>query len=88
MSTKKTYKRLTPVQKLVVVNARLRRGDMAKVANVTGYSPTTVGSVLEGNSFNDRILNVAYDMTRFRKKNFHVIKDMKSRINKLTTAGA
>ena len=35
MSTKKTYKRLTPVQKLVVVNARLRRGDMAKVANVT-----------------------------------------------------
>ena len=88
MSIQKPFKRLTPVQKLVVVNARLRRGDMAKVANITGYSPTTVGSVLEGNSFNDRILNAAYDMTRFRKKNFHVIKDMKSRINKLATADA
>ncbi len=79
----KTYKKLTPVQKLVVVNARLRRGDMAKVANMTGYSPTTVGSVLEGRTFNDRVLNTAYDITRQRKKNFHVIKDMKSRIDKL-----
>ena len=37
MSEKKTYKKLTPVQKLVVVNARLRRGDMSKVANITGF---------------------------------------------------
>ena len=84
MSEKKTYKKLTPVQKLVVVNARLRRGDMSKVSNITGFSPTTVRTVLEGRSFNDRILNVAYDMTRQRKKNFQVINDMKTRISKLS----
>jgi len=84
MSEKKTYKKLTPVQKLVVVNARLRRGDMAKVSNITGFSSTTVRTVLEGRSFNDRILNVAYDMTRQRKKNFQVINDMKTRISKLS----
>lgn len=84
MSEKKTYKKLTPVQKLVVVNARIRRGDMAKVANITGFSSTTVRTVLEGRSFNDRILNVAYDMTRQRKKNFQVINDMKAKITKLT----
>ena len=85
MSEKRTYKKLTPVQKLVVVNARLRHGDMAKVAKKTGFSPAMVKTVVEGRSFNDRILNTAYDMTRQRKKNFQVIKDMTSRITELTT---
>lgn len=84
MSEKKTYKKLTPVQKLVVVNARLRHGDMAKVAKRTGFSSTMVKTVVEGRSVNDRILNTAYDMTRQRKKNFKVIKDMTSRISGLT----
>jgi hypothetical protein len=88
MSEKKTYKKLTPVQKLVVVNARLRHGDMSKVAKKTGFSQAMVKTVVEGRSFNDRILNTAYDMTRQRKKNFQVIKDMTARINEMSTAEA
>lgn len=83
--TTKTYKRLTPVQKLVVVNQRLRHGDMSKVAKKTGFSSSTVSSVLEGRSENERILNVAYDMTRNRKKNFQVIKDLSKKPNSVPT---
>lgn len=74
-----TYKKLQPVQKLIVVNSRLRHGDMSKVAKKTGFSSTKVSSVLEGRSDNDRILNVAYNLTRNRKKNFKVIKDLTSK---------
>lgn len=81
MSKTKTYKKLQPVQKLVVVNSRLRHGDMSKVAKKTGFSSSTVSSVLEGKSENERILNTAYDMTRGRKKNFQVIKDLTSKKN-------
>jgi len=82
---KSTYKKLKPVQKLVIVNARLRHGDMAKVAKTTGFSSSTVSKVLEGTTENDRILNVAYDITRNRKKNFQVIKDLTSKKKNSTT---
>lgn len=84
-NTTKTYKRLTPVQKLVVVNQRLRHGDMSKVAKKTGFSSSTVSSVLEGRSENERVLNAAYDMTRNRKKNFQVIKDLSKKPNSVPT---
>jgi hypothetical protein len=84
-TTTRTYKKLQPVQKLVVVQSRLRHGDMSKVAKLTGFSSTKVTSVLEGNSENDRILNVAYDLTRSRKKNFQVIKDLTSKKNTSTS---
>ncbi len=77
MSNTSIYKKLTPVEKLVSVSQRLRHGDMSKVARKTEFSPTMVKNVLEGKTSNDRILNVAYDMTRGRKKNFQVIKDFK-----------
>lgn len=76
-----TYKKLTAVQKLVVVNQRLRHGDMSKVAKRTEFSPTTVKNVIEGKTENDRVLNVAYDLTRGRKKNFQVIKDFSTKRN-------
>tara|TARA_Y100000389_G_C17271808_1_gene418385 strand:- start:210 stop:476 length:267 start_codon:yes stop_codon:yes gene_type:complete len=76
MSEKKTYRKLTPTQKLVVVNSRLRHGDMSKVAKKTGFSSSTVSSVLEGRTENERVLNIAYDITRGRKKNFQVIKEL------------
>ena len=79
MTEKKTYRKLTPVQKLVVVNSRLRHGDMSKVAKKTGFSSSTVSSVLEGRTENERVLNTAYDITRSRKKNFQVIKDLTSK---------
>lgn len=74
-----TYKKLSPVQKLVVVNQRLRHGDMSKVAKRTEFSPATVKNVIEGKTENDRVLNAAYDLTRGRKKNFQVIKDFSKR---------
>lgn len=76
---KSTYKKLEPNQKLASVNARLRHGDMSKVAKKTGFSSTTVSGVLEGRIENMRILNVAYDLTRNRKKNFKVIKDFSTK---------
>jgi hypothetical protein len=80
------YRKIKPVQKLVVVNSRLRHGDLSKVARITGFSPSTVKSVIEGNTENFRVLNAAYDVTRSRKKNFQVIKDMTTRMNKLVDA--
>ena len=74
-----TYKKLTPVQKLVVVNQRLRHGDMSKVAKRTDFSPATVKNVIEGKTENDRVLNAAYDLSRGRKKNFQVIKDFSTK---------
>ena len=73
-----TYQKLQPIQKLVVVNSRLRHGDMSKIAKKVGISSTTVKSVIEGNSDNERVLNAAYNITRSRKKNFHVIKDFQT----------
>jgi predicted transcriptional regulator len=76
-----TYKKLSTVQKLVVVNQRLRHGDMSKVARKTEFSPTTVKNVIEGKTENGRVLNAAYDLTRGRKKNFQVIKDFSAKRN-------
>ena len=73
---KSTYKRLQPTEKLAVVNARLRHGDMSKVAKKTGASSTTVTSVIEGRKEDMKVLNAAYDLTRNRKKNFQVIKQL------------
>lgn len=86
MTKTKTYKKLTPVQKLAVVNQKLRHGDMSKVAKKTGFSSSTVSSVLEGRTENERILNVAYDITRGRKKNFQVIKDLVTKTKAKTPA--
>ena len=79
----KTYQKIKPVQKLIVVNSRLRHGDMSKIAKSTGVSPYTVKSVIEGKQENFKVLNVAYDVTRGRKKNFQVIQTMKTRITRL-----
>ena len=86
MTETKTYKKLQPVQKLVIISSRLRHGDMSNVAKKTGFSASTVGAVLEGRTLmNERILNVAYNITRNRKKNFKVIKDLTSKKNTLAT---
>lgn len=73
------YSKVQPVQKLAVINSRFRHGDLSKLAKKTGFSTSTVSAVIEGRNENERILNVAYDMTRSRKKNFQVIKDLTSK---------
>jgi hypothetical protein len=69
MNRPTTYKKLTYAQKLSRVNRKLRTGDITTVANTTGYSTTHVSDVLQGNYFNDKILNEAFDMTRGRIAN-------------------
>ena len=76
----KTYKKLEPTQKLIVVNSRLRHGDMSKIAKKSETSPATVSAVIRGNAENSKILNVAYNMTRQRKENFQVIKDLQTKV--------
>tara|TARA_R110001592_G_scaffold31379_1_gene110618 strand:- start:414 stop:695 length:282 start_codon:yes stop_codon:yes gene_type:complete len=73
---KVTYKKLEPLQKLAVINARLRHGDMSKIAKKVGSNPTSVRNVIDGLREDAKILNAAYDMCSRRKKNFQVIKEM------------
>lgn len=60
------YKKLTYIQKVSKINKKLRIGDISNVAMETGFSNGYVSEVLNGNYFNDRIVNRAYDMTRGR----------------------
>jgi len=71
-----TYKKLEPIQKLAIVNARLRHGDMSKIAKKTNSNPAAVKKVIEGLAEDKKILNVAYNAVRNRKKNFQVIKEL------------
>lgn len=82
MSQVKTYKRLEPVQKLAIVNSRLRHGDLSSIAKSTSSNPITVKNVIEGNVENLRILNVAYDKVRSRRKNSEVIRTLELNSNK------
>ncbi len=62
-----TYKRISQSEKLKIAFMNRRRGDVKKVAELTGYDPTMVSKVLSGVRNNKRIVNVAYDIARNRK---------------------
>jgi len=64
-----SYARLNYMQKLANYTGRKRRGDVALIAERTGYSTTHVSDVLGGKYSNERILNAAYDHARGRKTN-------------------
>lgn len=70
------YKKLEPAQKLAIVNARLRHGDISKIARVVDTNTTKVKNVIDGTVEDSRILNVAYDTVRQRKKNSEVIRSL------------
>lgn len=55
--------------KLAQINMRRRRGDIAKVAAITGFSQGYVSTVINGLQDNERIINVTYNMVRGRKTN-------------------
>lgn len=57
------------LQKAVKVASRKRLGDVQKIADATGYSPSHVSNTLAGRRFNPQILTEAYDMTRRRITN-------------------
>jgi hypothetical protein len=64
-----SYASLTYIQKVSRINRKLRRGDVVKVAEATGYSPNYTSEVLSGKGINMRIVNQAYDITRGRISN-------------------
>jgi hypothetical protein len=60
---------LNYTQKVSRVNRKLRNGDVTRVASEAGFSPNYVSEVLSGLYNNERIVNLAFDMTRGRKSN-------------------
>lgn len=68
-----TYRKLPTTAKIAIVNQRKRVGDVAKVANATGFSPNYVSEVLNGLGNNSKVLNKAFDMARGRKRNQFLI---------------
>lgn len=66
--------RLSQTAKLAQINRRLRRGDVRKVAEKTGFTEGFVSAVLSGSSPNERVINVAYNMVRGRKTNEQMMK--------------
>ena len=63
------YMSLNYTQKISKVNRKLRLGDVARVADVTGLSSNYVSEVLSGRYRNEKIVNQAYDLTRGRISN-------------------
>lgn len=60
--------RLTITQKLEKISPRLRRGDLTKIANATGYELSHVSRVLRGKRGpTARIVSTAYDIVKSRK---------------------
>jgi hypothetical protein len=68
-----TYKSMSYTQKIASINARRRVGDVARVAERTGFAPSFVSEVMSGMKFNKVIINRAYDMSRGRRANQDVI---------------
>ena len=64
-----SYRKLNSSAKLAVINSRMRRGDVGRVAKATGFSASFTSEVLSAKKSNDRIVNKAYDMTRGRMRN-------------------
>jgi len=68
-----SYQSRTYIQKAVIANRRIRKGDITRVAERTGYSLTHCSDVIAGKEFNERIMNACFDMVRSRKANAEMI---------------
>ena len=66
--------RLSQTAKIAQINRRLRRGDVRKVAEKTGFTEGFVSTVLSGMFPNERIVNCAFNMVRGRKTNEQMMK--------------
>jgi len=63
------YKELNPVYKIVAFTEAKRRGDIAKVAEETGYTQSMVSKTLRGLRNNMSIVNKAYRLVKDRQTN-------------------
>lgn len=66
--------RLSQAQKLEIIQARKRRGDVAKVSAASGFSHGYTSLVLLGRHENERIINVAFNLFKLRKPNAEKVK--------------
>jgi len=73
-----SYQKLSYIQKVSLINRKLRTGDITRVAEETGYSTTHVSDVISGKYFNDLLVNRAYDMTLGRVSNVKKINTLSS----------
>ena len=68
-----SYQSRTYIQKAVIANRRIRKGDVTRVADHTGYSLTHCSDVIAGKEFNTKIMNACFDMVRSRIQNLEMI---------------
>jgi hypothetical protein len=52
---------------LTEITRKLKAGEVSRIANETGYSPSHVSNVLAGRRSNNEIVKVAHSLTRRRK---------------------
>jgi hypothetical protein len=63
------FQKLNPVYKIVAYTEAKRRGDVARIADETGYSTSMVSKTLRGLRSNIQIVNKAYRLVRERQTN-------------------
>ena len=71
-----SYRKLTYLQKLSIVNRKLRIGDVTKIAKDLGCSVSSVSGVIRGEDKSKRVINNAYNMVRDRVPNPEKIKSL------------
>lgn len=72
-NSRSSYRKLSYIQKLAIVNNRKRRGDVTAAAIDTAFSPSYTSEVLSGKYTNVRIINAAYDRARGRVENTQLV---------------
>jgi predicted transcriptional regulator len=60
------YKELTTTYKINAFKRARRQGDIATIAEATGFSPAMVSMTLSGQRNNETIVNKAYRLVRRR----------------------
>jgi hypothetical protein len=71
-----SYKKLSYVQKISMINRKLRVGDISRISEETGYSSPHVYEVVSGTYVNERLVNLLYDLTRGRMPNYRRIESL------------
>lgn len=71
-----SYKKLSYMEKISMINRKLRVGDVTKVSEEVGYSVPHVYQVVSGKYVNERLVNRLYDMTRGRVANYRRIQSL------------
>jgi hypothetical protein len=67
-------RKLNRTAKLAFYNARQRKGDTTRLAEMTGYSVSHVSNIINGHrSVNQDVANAMYSMSRRRMKTMDLV---------------